>query len=165
MEHEVSRSELVPFLQHQLREQKRADGTTAGLDHGLRPISMPRDFSNAENVQLALPLDRKHPKHTKKIMLDKAVKVVETVEQQFHSGTPLLAVHVAPPSFDALVLHPDWWREGESEALKLVLDAFPAPSTYPQQIREAIQKKKAEGAKYLLLLSLRDDRLNLLSLS
>jgi len=71
-EHEVSRSELVPLLQHQLREQKQADGATIGLDQGLRPGSIStREPGTSDNVHLSLPLDRKHPKHNKKIMLDK----------------------------------------------------------------------------------------------
>jgi len=165
-EHEVSRSELVPLLQHQLREQKRADGATIGLDQGLRPGSIStREPGTSDNVHLSLPLDRKHPKHNKKIMLDKAIKVAEAIEQQFHSGAPLIAIHVPSSSFDSMLLHPDWWREGESEALKAVLDSLPSSASYVQQIRESIQKKRGEGSNYLILLSLRDDRLQLINFS
>lgn len=62
----------MSFLQHQLREQKRADGATTGLNQGLRPGLTPsRETGTSDNVHLALPPDRKHNKHNKKIMLDK----------------------------------------------------------------------------------------------
>jgi hypothetical protein len=68
----VSRVELISFLQQQLREQRQVDGATTAPDQALRPVpSRSREPANVKNVQLILPLDRKHQKHNKNIMFEK----------------------------------------------------------------------------------------------
>jgi hypothetical protein len=180
----VSRPELVSFLHQQLREQRRADGETSGSVQALRTTpSQNRELSSANSIQLVLPLDRKHQKHNKKIMYDKgavnssqfisqfisifkAIEAAEKIDLQLQSsGVRVIAVHVSPSSFDAMMLHPEWLRENDSDAMKQVLDAFSPSTSYALQIREAILKKKAEGWKLIILLSLRDDRLQLVNFS
>jgi translation initiation factor 2-alpha kinase 4 len=92
--------------------------------------------------------------------------VAEKIEGQLHSaGIPVVALHIASSSFDAMILHPEWLKDGDSEAMRPVMDTFSPSTSYAVQIREAILKKKSEGCKFILLLSLKDDRLHLVNLS
>jgi translation initiation factor 2-alpha kinase 4 len=54
----------------------------------------------------------------------------------------------------------------EEDAWKTILVAFSNQhSSYAQHIREAAAKRKAEGCHYLLLFSVREERVQLLTLS
>lgn len=76
----------------------------------------------------------------------------------------MIAVHISSASFDAIMLHPEWLRDSDVDAAKQVLDAFSPSTGYAIQIREAIVKRKQEGSKMVLLLSLKDDRVQLITL-
>lgn len=71
----VSRSELVPWLQQQIAEQKRVDATTSGvstLSETAQGFVSSKEAGSSADVQLVLPVDtKKQRKQTKQIFLDR----------------------------------------------------------------------------------------------
>jgi len=162
-EHEVTRAELVGFLQQNLAEQRRTDSETTGLIAvGEGGTSAPKEGDMA-SIQLILQ-DKKQLKHNKRILLDKAFELRAQVQEACRSNIPVIAVHVPPDSFGAMISNPAWVREDGHEAFKIVAATFPPPSSYATQIREAIIARSSEGHRFVLLMSLREDRIHLIDL-
>lgn len=79
------------------------------------------------------------------------------------SGMQVLAIDVNGALFDALTRNSSWITE--DEAWRSILPNFPTgQSSYAYQIREDAQKRKQEGHKFLLLFSVREERIGLLSI-
>jgi translation initiation factor 2-alpha kinase 4 len=75
----------------------------------------------------------------------------------------VLAADVPPAAFNAMTSGIAWLAE--EDAWKGVLAAFPKDqSGHAAQVREEFVKKKTQGHKLLLLLSVRDDRVFLFTL-
>jgi translation initiation factor 2-alpha kinase 4 len=72
-------------------------------------------------------------------------------------------MHVSAASFSAMIETPGWLSDEDHEAFRKVTATFSGPTVYASQIREAILKRKDEGHKFILLLSLRDERFHLLT--
>lgn len=54
----------------------------------------------------------------------------------------------------------------DEDAWKLIVSSFPAQHTaYAQQVREAAVKRKAEGHPYILLFAVREERVQLVTLT
>ncbi|KZS96040.1 Serine/threonine-protein kinase [Sistotremastrum niveocremeum HHB9708] len=164
---EVSLQELIPWLQQHLAEQRRIDLTTAGTDLGgpgpQLPAAPSKESVLLPDIQMLWPPDKKQLKQNKKILIDKAYMLGSDVKKLFSDGMPMIAIHVTQASFTALTASHSWITD--DEAWKTVLDTFPAPLSYAHQIREAVLKGKAEGHRYILLISLRDDQVHLLHVS
>lgn len=183
----MSRQELVGWLQTQIAEQKRIDATTTGAPNPLSETSpdinaTPKDSGFSSEVQLVLPDTKKRGKQIKQIFTEKGrsstpralmdLKIVflayekaTAIKSALQSNMPVLAVDVTQAHFETMLRSPMWIFE--EEAWKLLLTSFPNPPGYPgyhQSIREAVQKRKAEGHAYLLLFAIREDRGQLLAL-
>lgn len=78
---------------------------------------------------------------------------------------PTIVIDVGSTVFDSMVKSSSWLHD--EDAWKPISAGFPSQhhsSSYPQQIREAVLKKKAEGAKFVMLFNVKDDRVQLLNL-
>ncbi|KAL9715583.1 eukaryotic translation initiation factor 2-alpha kinase [Leucoagaricus gongylophorus] len=76
-EYELSRQELVGWLQQQIAEQKRADLATSFVPIVAETIGVlpPKDVSISPDVQLILPIDsKKQRKQVKQLFLDRGVQ-------------------------------------------------------------------------------------------
>ncbi|KAJ3566582.1 hypothetical protein NP233_g6910 [Leucocoprinus birnbaumii] len=168
-EYELSRQELVGWLQQQIAEQKRVDLATSAAPVLADSISggatQSRDISIPSDVQLILPIDaKKQRKSVKQLFLDRAFGTAMGVRSSMQSGMPTIAVDVPPDVFDSMIRLPKWISD--EEAWKPIASAFsPQTSVYANQIREAVVKRKAEGHSYILLFAVRDERVQLLDLS
>jgi translation initiation factor 2-alpha kinase 4 len=77
---------------------------------------------------------------------------------------PILAVDVLPGVFDAMARNSVWITD--EEAWRAILNVFPAQhAAYAQQIREAAAKRKTEGHLFILLFAVREERVQLITLS
>lgn len=86
------------------------------------------------------------------------------IKSAVQSGLPTLAIDVPPVAFDCMTRNSAWVTE--EDAWKTILAAFSNQHvSYAQQIREAAAKRKAEGCHYLLLFAVREERVQLLTLS
>jgi len=164
-EYDVSRPELVPWLQEQIAEQKRIDAETSGtsiLSHSQGPARS--KTSGPMPVQLVLPGDaRKQRKQTKQIFLDKAFEMSSRVHSAVRSGIPVIAIDTPANVFDTLCRSSGWVTDDET--WKTVVSSFPLSSTgYAPQIREAISRRQAEGHRFVLLFAVRDERVHLFAL-
>ncbi|KAJ7488435.1 kinase-like domain-containing protein [Mycena latifolia] len=169
-EYELTRQELVGWLQHQIAEQKRVDASTAGAlrlsDVGVAHSVPPsKEVAAASAVQLLLPVDiKKQRKQVKHLFMDRAFETGLEIEAGVHAGMPILAVDVLPGVFDAMTKSPAWLAD--EEVWKALSSAFPVQQwAYAQQIREAAAKRKAEGYAYILLFAVREERVQLLKLN
>jgi translation initiation factor 2-alpha kinase 4 len=80
------------------------------------------------------------------------------------TGLPTLAVDVLPAVFDAMTKSSAWITD--EDAWKTIVSSFPAQHTaYAQQVREAAIKRKAEGHSYILLFAVREERVQLVTLT
>jgi len=165
-EYDVSRPELVPWLQEQILEQKRIDAETSGttlFDHSQGPVRS-KPLGPMPDVRLVLPGDsRKHRKQTKQIFLEKAFETASRVCSAVQSGIPVVAIDTPVNVFDTLCRSPSW--VSDDETWKAVASSFPNSSTgYALQIRDAISRRRAEGHRFILLFAVRDERVHLLML-
>ncbi|RDB27411.1 eIF-2-alpha kinase GCN2 [Hypsizygus marmoreus] len=165
---DLSRQELVGWLQSEIAEQKRIDLATSGAPttSDIVQHTLPsKDPTASSDVQLILPTDtKKQRKQVKQLFLDRAYETVVDVKSAFQSNFPTLAVDVPPVVFDSMTRNSAWITE--EEPWKAILSAFPTPHTaYAQQIREAAAKRKSEGHRFLLLFAVREERVQLVSLS
>ena len=79
------------------------------------------------------------------------------------SGIPVIAIDTPANVFDLLCQSSSWVTD--DEAWKTVASSFPLSSTgYAPQIREAISRRQAEGHRFVLLFSVRDERVHLFAL-
>ncbi|KAG1908872.1 kinase-like domain-containing protein [Suillus fuscotomentosus] len=165
--YEVSRQDLVGWLQHQIAEQKRVDLATSGSSAypDTLTIPAPSKDASAPEVQLILPVDtKKQKKHVKQILLDRAYERAEHLKTAVQNGLPMLAVDVPNAVFDTLVKNASWITD--EETWKGITASMPTIyMTYAQQIREAAAKRKAEGFPYLLLYATREERMQILTLN
>lgn len=165
-EYDVSRPELVPWLQEQILEQKRIDTETSGttLFENLQGSVRSRPSGPMPDVRLVLPGDsRKQRKQTKQIFLEKAFETALRVCSAVQSGIPVVAIDTPANVFDALCRSPSWISDDET--WKAVASSFPNSSTgYALQIRDAISRRRAEGHHFILLFAVRDERVHLLML-
>ncbi|KAG6906507.1 hypothetical protein DXG01_013561 [Tephrocybe rancida] len=166
---DLTRQELVGWLQHEIAEQKRIDLATSGApivsDPGAQSLPT-KDPAVTSNVQLLLPPTdlKKQRKHVKQLFEDRAFETGAELKSAFQAGLPTLAVDVSTTLFEAMTRNSAWIAE--EEPWKAILSAFPTPHTaYAHQVREAIVRRKAEGHRFLLLFAVRDERVQLLNLS
>ncbi|KAH9923827.1 uncharacterized protein B0H18DRAFT_1013542 [Fomitopsis serialis] len=166
-EYEVSRHELVLFLQQQLLEQKRIDASISGVPAVAEssPLaSGPKEPVSRSDVQLILPSDtKKRAKYTKQMFLDRTFEAALEVKQAAASGMPTIAVDLPASVFDELSKNASWVTD--EEAWKAIAVTLPAQyGAYAHQIRDAVSRKKADGQKYILLFAVKDERISLLTL-
>jgi translation initiation factor 2-alpha kinase 4 len=165
--YEVSRQDLVGWLQHQIAEQKRVDLATSGSsaypDTLTAPV--PSKDASAPEVQLVLPVDtKKQKKHVKQILLDRAYEKAGHLKTAAQNGLPMLAVDVPNAVFDTLMKNASWITD--EETWKGITASMPTVyMAYAQQIREAAAKRKVEGFPYLLLYATREERMQILTLN
>lgn len=76
---------------------------------------------------------------------------------------PSLGIEVPTPMFDMMVRHGAWITD--DDAWKIIIADVPSrDAAYALQIREAVMKRKSEGHQWMLLYSIRDERVQLLTL-
>ncbi|KAI6146889.1 kinase-like domain-containing protein [Pisolithus tinctorius] len=139
-EYEVSRQDLVGWLQQQIAEQKRIDSSTSGATSypDILHTSLSGATSSGSDVHLVLPVDTKKQRKHLRILLDKV--------------------------FDGLVRSSNWIHD--DEAWKAIVAAMPSlQSAYSHQVREAVAKRKADGHRFVILYAAREERMQLLSLT
>ncbi|KAF9065023.1 kinase-like domain-containing protein [Rhodocollybia butyracea] len=172
-EYEVSKSDLIGWLQHEIGEQKRIDATTAytpASSHLVVPGASQITRSStvlapgSSDVQLCLPQEtKKQRRQVKQMFLDRAYDVSSDLKATFQSpsGMPVVAVDISSSLFDALIRNSLWLVD--EEVWKSLVGEF-SSAGYAQQVREAIAKKKSEANCWLLLVSVKDERVGLLNL-
>ncbi|KIJ97967.1 hypothetical protein K443DRAFT_104703 [Laccaria amethystina LaAM-08-1] len=167
-EYELSRQELVGWLQHHIAEQKRIDTATSGapvISESVSGLPPTKDTPASSDIQLLLPIDiKKQRKQVKQLFLDRAFETSTQIKSAIQTGIPTLAIDVAPAIFDAMVKSQSWITD--EDAWKPIVAAFPTQhSAYAQQLREAILKRRSEGHPFILLFAVREERIQLLTLS
>ncbi|KAJ6497813.1 kinase-like domain-containing protein [Mycena sanguinolenta] len=167
-EYELTRQELVGWLQQQIAEQKRIDASTSGAlrfsDVGATHTVVKEDVA-ANAVQLLLPVDaKKQRKQVKQLFMDRAFETSLEIESGVQAGMPILAVDVLPAVFDEMIRSAGWLTD--EEVWKSIAAGFPVQQwAYAQQVREAVVKRKTEGHRYILLFAVREERVQLLKLT
>jgi translation initiation factor 2-alpha kinase 4 len=163
-EYEVSRQELVAWLQQQISEQKRVDAATSGVSNiaDNAPSNLPKEVSSSSALHVILPTDtKKQRKQTKQIFYDRTFDMAAQVKSIAQSGMQVLAIDVPGSLFDVLTRNSSWITD--DEAWRPILPHFPTgQSAYANQIREDAQRRKSEGHRLLLLFSVREERVGLL---
>lgn len=163
---DVSKQELIPWLQQELAEQKRTDYATPGAAPSsptIPHVISGKDTFVSSDVQLVLPTDTRRQKKFKQVFLDRAFETSSELKSAIQGGLPTLAVDVPPNVFDNITRNPSWISE--EEAWKTVLTTFPTTMTaYAQQIRDAASRLKAEGYHFLLIFAVREGRIQVLKL-
>ncbi|EGN94241.1 hypothetical protein SERLA73DRAFT_126224 [Serpula lacrymans var. lacrymans S7.3] len=158
-EYEVSRAELVSWLQHEILEQKRVDSSTSGAlitPDATSGVLASKDVSLPPAVQLILPV--------KQIFLDRAYEKATQLKVAVHNGIPMLVIDVPTATVDSLVKSSSWITD--EEAWRSIAASVPSlHSAYAHQVREAAAKRKAEGHSFLLLYAVREDRCQLMNLN
>ncbi|KAJ7220218.1 kinase-like domain-containing protein [Mycena pura] len=166
-EYELTRQELIGWLQQQIAEQKKIDASTSGAlrftDVGTAVPS--KDVAGASGVQLLLPVDiKKQRKQVKQLFMDRAFETGREIEATVQAGMPILAVDVLPAVFDIMIKSAAWLTD--EEVWKALAAVFPVQQlAYAQQVREAAVKRKTEGHPYILLFAVREERVQLLKLT
>ncbi|KLO11482.1 hypothetical protein SCHPADRAFT_831061 [Schizopora paradoxa] len=170
-ETETTKQELVSTLQHLIAEQNRLELKTSGVSSQVEVGSPIKEIapqtSSTSNVplQVVLPGDvKKIRKQTKHIFTEKAYDTFASLKSQMQSGSlPMLAVDVVPAVFEAMAASNVW--VSDDDAWRKIAAQFPTSHTgYANQIHEAVEARKEEGAEFLLLFSCKDDRTALVSL-
>ncbi|KAF8148631.1 kinase-like domain-containing protein [Crassisporium funariophilum] len=165
---DLSRQELVGWLQHEIADQKRIDATTSGAQNLLEAapyLPVIKDPAVVPEVHLVLPDQnlKKQRKPVKQIFLDKAFEKAVAIKNSFQSGMPILAVDVSPAQFEAMARSSAWITE--EEAWKTIAAMFSSSQPgYAHSVRESAIKRKAEGHTYILLFAVREDRAQLLAI-
>ncbi|KAF7297638.1 hypothetical protein MKEN_01386800 [Mycena kentingensis (nom. inval.)] len=169
-EYDVTRPELVSWLQQQIAEQKRIDATTSGAlrfsETGPTHAAPNKEAAPDSGVQLILPVDmKKQRKQVKHIFMERAFETGREIEASVQAGMPILAIDVPPSAFEAMTRSETWLTD--EEAWKTLAGAsFPNQQwAYAQQVREAVLKRKAEGHAYILVFAVREERMQLLKLA
>lgn len=86
------------------------------------------------------------------------------IKSAVQGGMPMLAVDIPTSLFDAMAKSVSWITDDDQ--WRTVLGSFaPSHSTYAWQVRDTIAKRKADGHAFLLLFSVREERIHLLALS
>jgi len=146
-------------------------------------VSTAKDIGITSDVQLLLPDPKKRVKQTKQIFVDKgwsshfvssdttltlhqAFEKTKAIKNAFQLNPPILAIDVPQAHLEAMLRTSTWISD--EEAWKALNVTHPNPPGYPgynYSIREAVQKRKSEGYPFILLYSIREDRVQLLSLN
>ncbi|KAF8758790.1 Anticodon binding domain of tRNAs [Rhizoctonia solani] len=163
---ETEGNDLVPWLEHHLAEQRKAEAiegvsSTSGVESTSREV-----YHDSIHVLVPGEGHRKQRKQSKNIFLEKGAPPQElqnAVRQACSTGIQILAVDAPTSAFNALTAGTSWLSD--DDAWKTVLTAFPKEQTaHAANVREEFLAKKAQGHKLLLLLSVRDERAFLFSL-
>lgn len=168
-EDEISRAELVGWLQQQIAEQKKVDTSTSGVsavpELPVGPAAIAKENSGTSEIQLLLPGEtKKQMKRSKQLFMDRAFDTAAQVKSAVQTGIPVIAVDVPLNVFDVLVRDSAWVTD--EDAWKAILANLPSQhSGYGHQIREQVAKRKAEGRRFVLLFAVRDERVQILDLS
>lgn len=163
IETEVARNDLVPWLEHHLSEQRKAEAIEATTSAPSVESSSRDTHHNSIHVLVPGEGHRKQRKQSKNIFLEKAQELQNAVRQACSSGIQILAVDVPPSAFNAMTSGIAWLSD--DDAWKTVLAAFPKEqAAHAAQVREEFLAKKNMGHKLVLLLSVRDDRVFLFNL-
>jgi hypothetical protein len=94
---------------------------------------------------------------------DTAFEMGLRVCSAIRSGIPVIAIDTPANVFDLLCQTSGWVTDDET--WKTVASSFTLSSTgYAPQIREAISRRQAEGHRFVLLFSVRDERVHLFAL-
>lgn len=184
----VSRQELVPWLQQQISEQKRIESASSGVSSLVQTApSAVKESSNTVDIQMVLPGEgtnfKKQRKTTKQIFFDRGKGSLLTIffailnllicaayekhmrlKSAMQSGSvPTIAIDVPPAVFDSISRSDAWLTD--DEAWRTILPAFPTQHMgYANQIRETILRKSDEGAEMIVLFSVKEERVGLLTL-
>ncbi|KAL0961127.1 hypothetical protein HGRIS_006101 [Hohenbuehelia grisea] len=164
-EYDLTKQELVGWLQHQISEQKRVDLSSSGapLLGDAPPTAAPaKESLVSTDVQLLLPVDTKKQRKTKNMFMDRAFETREAVKAALNT-MPMLAVEVTPTVFDAMIRNTSWITDDEPWK-HIMADFPPQQSQYAQHIRDQVRQRKAEGHPYVLLFSVKEERVQLLAL-
>ncbi|KAI6046986.1 kinase-like domain-containing protein [Pisolithus marmoratus] len=165
-EHEVSRQDLVGWLQQQIAEQKRVDSSTSGAtDHpDILHTSLSGGTSSGSDVHLVLPVDTKKQRKHVRILLDKAYEKSTELRDAIQNGVSTIVVDVPSTVFDGLVRNSNWVHD--DEAWKAIVASMPSlQSAYSHQVRDAVAKRKADGHPFVILYAAREERMQILSLT
>ncbi|KAH7340654.1 kinase-like domain-containing protein [Rhizoctonia solani] len=159
----VARNDLVPWLEHHLAEQRKAEVIEGTVPSGTEP-ALREAHQNSIHVLVPGEGHRKQRKQSKNIFLEKAQELQNAVRETASTGIQILAVDVPAPAFNAMTSGTSWLSDDDVWKTT-VLTAFPKDQTaHAMHVREEFIAKKAEGHKLLLLLSVRDDRAFLFTL-
>ncbi|KAJ3758340.1 kinase-like domain-containing protein [Lentinula raphanica] len=192
-EYEVSKSDLIGWLQHEIGEQKRIDTTTActpaSSRHGVLSISQIGRSNTAvppgsSDVQLCLPQEtKKQRRQVKQMFLDRgmisfsytvflwdlpeqlvpAYDVSSDLKATFQSPNGMPVVAVDISSSLFDALTRNASWLNDEEVWKSLVGEF-SSSGYAQQVHEAVAKKKSEGNSWVLLVGVKEERAGLLNL-
>ncbi|OSC98901.1 Serine/threonine-protein kinase [Trametes coccinea BRFM310] len=166
-ETEVSPNELVSFLQQQIAEQKRIDATTSGA---AATLENPQAQAVAEKPSITgdtlvvLPGDiKKQRKGTKTVMLNKAHDHSQALKTAL-PGIRTIAIDVPTTVFEDMIKNPSWLSN--EEALRTIATGLPAQyGNYAHQIKDAVQRQKTDGQRFVILYGIRQERIGLLTLN
>ncbi|KAI6125176.1 kinase-like domain-containing protein [Pisolithus croceorrhizus] len=165
-EYEVSRQDLVSWLQQQIAEQKRVDSSTSGATNypDVLHASLSGGTSSGNDVHLVLPVDTKKQRKHVRILLDKAYEKSTELRDAVQNGISTIVVDVPTTVFDTLVRNSNWIHD--DEAWKAVVASMSSlQSAYSHQVREAVARRKADGHPFVILYAVREERMQLLSLA
>ncbi|KAF5320234.1 hypothetical protein D9611_011377 [Ephemerocybe angulata] len=166
-EYDVSRAELVGWLQHHITEQKRIDLQTSGAQttQDGPPLHQDTSVSHGNEVQLILPADiKKQRRHVKHLLSDRAFETANQVKASVQGGMPTIAVDVPTVVFDTMCRSSAWLTE--EEVWKSVVGAFPTGQAgYAAQMREAFARRRGEGWGWVLVFGVKEERMGLAPLN
>ncbi|CDO76045.1 hypothetical protein BN946_scf184959.g3 [Trametes cinnabarina] len=165
-ETEVAPNELVSFLQQQIAEQKRIDATTSGAASTLenpQAQAVAEKPSITGDTLVVLPGDiKKQRKATKTVMLNKAHDHSQALKNAL-PGLRTIAIDVPTTVFEEMIKNMSWLSN--EEALRTIATGLPAQyGNYAHQIRDAVQRQKTDGQRFVLLYGIRQERIALLTL-
>jgi eukaryotic translation initiation factor 2-alpha kinase 4 len=93
-----------------------------------------------------------------------AFEMAQKIESAVQSGIPMVAVDVVPTTFELLCKSSAWVTD--DDAWKAIVASFPIPNpSYAAQIRDAVQRRRAEGNTFVLLFAVREERVHLMKLT
>ncbi|KAI9060398.1 Serine/threonine-protein kinase [Trametes sanguinea] len=166
-ETEVSPNELVSFLQQQIAEQKRIDATTSGAASTLenpQAQAVAEKPSITGDTLVVLPGDiKKQRKGTKTVMLNKAHDHSLVLKNSL-PGIRTIAIDVPTPVFEDMIKNMSWLSN--EEALRTIAMGLPAQyGNYAHQIKDAVQRQKTDGQRFVILYGIRQERIGLLTLN
>jgi eukaryotic translation initiation factor 2-alpha kinase 4 len=102
---------------------------------------------------------RCHGTHIFEVAFDAGARVKSAIQ----SGMLLLAVDIPTPAFDAMTKSSSWITD--EDQWRSILAEFPTQhSAYANQVREAVVKRKSDGHHFILLFSVKEERVHLLNL-
>ena len=89
---------------------------------------------------------------------------VELRNTLLQSGLPVLGVDVPTPVFEGMTKNSNWVTD--EDTWKTLLSEFtPQHTSYAHQVRDAVQKRREDGLKFLVLFAVREEKGVLLTLA